>query len=329
MSDKDPFDDRVLEQDEEDDIQNISDAEDIEDSSQNSEDQAAWEGKEYVISSYLQEMQKYPLLEAEEEYMLATKWKEESDPQAAEKLVRSHLRLVAKIAAGYRGYGLNPEDLISEGLVGMMQALDKFDPEKGFRLSTYASWWIKAAIKEYILRSWSIVRLGTTAAQKRLFFNLRQLRNQIKQQDHAQDTRSMDEKLAERLGLPVKEVADMHKRMVGPDLSLNTPRDQEDEGEWLDWLEDPRKNQEYLLAQKDEIEKRKELLQYALGCLKPREYDIFIQRHLKEPPPTLEDLASIYGVSRERIRQIEVKAFTKVQTVMVRRAAELRLQVRP
>ncbi len=284
--------------------------------------------KRTPTGNYLNEIQKYPMLKKEEEYTLAKKWQEDSDPKAAARLINSHLRLVAKIAAGYRGYGLNVHDLISEGTVGMMQALDKFDPEKGFRLSTYASWWIKAAIKEYILRSWSMVRLGTNATQKKLFFGLRKIRNQIKRENNTDDKRSIVEQIAERMNLPIKDVKNMNRRMSGKDFSLNTKRDTDDDGEWIDWLEDPQQNQELVIAKKDEIKKQREVLQYAMSFLKPREYDIFIQRHLKEPPPTLGDLAEVYGVSRERIRQIEMKSFEKVQTVMVRRSEELRLTVR-
>lgn len=280
------------------------------------------------IGIYSRALRRIPLLTESEEYALITQWQQQATPKAAERLITTHLRLIAKIATRYRGYGLPLEDLISEGLVGMMHALNKFDISKGFRLSTYAAWWIKAAIKDHILRSWSLVRLGTNASQKRLFFSLRSTRAKLLRETGSGEELHLEQRIATHMGLPLREVTDMCQRMSGGDMSLNAPRTGDEEGDWMERLEDHAPNQETTLMRQDQKSKHKALLEYALGYLTPREYDIFTQRYLKEPPPTLGDLAEVYSLSRERVRQIESKTFEKVQTIVRRRAAELRLSAR-
>jgi RNA polymerase sigma-32 factor len=281
---------------------------------------------EQGLSRYLAEIRKFPLLEKDEEFMLAKRWVEHQDPDAAERMVTSHLRLVAKIAMGYRGYGLPIGEVISEGNVGLMQAVKKFDPDKGFRLATYAMWWIRAAIQEYILRSWSLVKMGTTAAQKKLFFNLRRLKGEIDAIEEGDLTPDHVEKIATKLGVTEDEVVSMNRRMsAGGDSSLNAPlRASEGESEWQDWLvDDDAVDQEELLAETDEFDLRMELLQEAMGELNEREKHILTERRLTDEPKTLEELSEVYSVSRERVRQIEVRAFEKLQKAM-RAAAEER-----
>jgi RNA polymerase sigma-32 factor len=266
------------------------------------------------LSRYLQEIRKFPLLEPEEEYMLAKRWVEEQDAESAHKMVTSHLRLAAKIAMGYRGYGLPQAEVISEANVGLMQAVKRFDPEKGFRLATYAMWWIRAAIQEYILRSWSLVKLGTTSAQKKLFFNLRKAKNRIGALEEGDLRPEHVEKIANDLGVSEDDVISMNRRLSGGDASLNATVGSEDGTmEWQDWLEDEDADQAGAYEARDELESRREMLTSAMSVLNERERDIFTQRRLAEQPVTLEDLSSQYGVSRERIRQIEVRAFEKVQ----------------
>jgi RNA polymerase sigma-32 factor len=265
------------------------------------------------LSRYLAEIRKFPMLAPEVEFMLAKRWQEHGDQEAAEKLITSHLRLVAKIAMGYRGYGLPLGEVISEGNVGLMQAVKKFDPDKGFRLSTYALWWIRAAVQEYILRSWSLVKLGTTAAQKKLFFNLRRAKSQMQALDDGDLRPDQVEKIAKRFGVTEGDVVSMNRRMGG-DTSLNSPVRSDAEGaEWQDWLEDDQPSQEEALGESQELTQRRNYLERALGTLNHRERRIFQARRLAEDAVTLEDLAQEFGVSRERIRQIEVRAFEKVQ----------------
>ncbi len=274
------------------------------------------------LSRYLQEIRKFPMLSPEEEYMLAKAWVEHGDTQAAHRLVTSHLRLVAKIAMGYRGYGLPVSELIAEGNVGMMQAVRRFDPEKGFRLATYAMWWIRAAIQEYILRSWSLVKMGTTAAQKKLFFNLRRLKNRLQALEEG-DLKPEDvRRIATELGVSEEEVVSMNRRMAGGDHSLNAPLRQDGDGEWQDWLVDEGPGQEEIVAEREEFRERHALLEEALERLNERERHIFVERRLSEEPKTLEELSKVYGVSRERIRQIEVRAFEKVQKAVRELAVE-------
>ena len=270
------------------------------------------------LSQYFREIWKFPLLEKDEEQMLAVRWTEHGDVDAAHMLVTSHLRLVAKIAMGYRGYGLPVADLISEGNIGLMKAVKKFEPERGFRLSTYAMWWIKAAITEYILKSWSLVKMGTTAAQKKLFFNLRRMKSQMQALDEGDLRPDQVAEIATKLGVTTDEVVSMNGRLSGPDASLNAPlRGTEGEGQWQDWLSDDQaESQEEELAQSDEFDTRMQLLQSAMGELNEREQHILQERRLSEDPKTLEELADHYGVSRERIRQIEVRAFEKLQKAM-------------
>ncbi len=280
---------------------------------------------EASLSRYLTEIRKFPMLEKDEEFMLARRWRDHADGDAAHKMVTSHLRLVAKIAMGYRGYGLPIGEVISEGNVGLMQAVKKFEPEKGFRLATYAMWWIRASIQEYILRSWSLVKMGTTAAQKKLFFNLRRLKGQMKAIDEGDLRPEQIEEIATRLGVTNSEVVSMNGRMSGPDASLNAPiRSQDGEsGQWQDWLEDEAQvDQETRIAESDEFSSRMELLQVAMEELNEREQDIIRQRKLSDEPKTLEELAQVYNVSRERIRQIEVRAFEKLQAAMLAAVAE-------
>ena len=269
------------------------------------------------LSRYLQEIRKFPMLEPQEEYMLAKRWKEHEDTEAAHKLVTSHLRLVAKIAMGYRGYGLPIGEVISEGNVGLMQAVKRFEPEKGFRLATYAMWWIRASIQEYILRSWSLVKMGTTAAQKKLFFNLRKVKGQIQAIEDGDLHPEQVKEISERLGVTEDEVVSMNRPMAGPDNSLNAPLRQDSEsGEWQDWLVDDTADQEATLGEEQELDLRREMLARAMSTLNEREMHILTERRLKDDPATLEDLSQEYGISRERVRQIEVRAFEKLQKAM-------------
>ncbi len=273
------------------------------------------------LSRYLDEIRRFPMLEPQEEYMLAKRWREHQDPTAAERLVTSHLRLVAKIAMGYRGYGLPISEVISEGNVGLMQAVKRFEPEKGFRLATYAMWWIKAAIQEYILRSWSLVKMGTTANQKRLFFNLRRVKSQIQALDEGDLRPDQVKHIATKLGVTEEDVVSMNRRLGG-DASLNSPVRADEEGaEWQDWLVDGSDDQETVLAESQEMDGRKKLLASALGVLNDRERRIFEARRLAEDPVTLEELSTEFGISRERVRQIEVRAFEKVQDAVKKGAA--------
>ena len=267
------------------------------------------------LARYLNEIRRFPMLEPEQEYMLAKRWREHEDPAAAHKLVTSHLRLVAKIAMGYRGYGLPIGEVISEGNVGLMQAVKRFEPDRGFRLATYAMWWIRASIQEYILRSWSLVKMGTTASQKKLFFNLRKAKSQISALDEGDLRPDQVEKIATRLGVSQQDVIDMNRRMSG-DASLNAPLREEGEGEWQDWLVDDSSSQENLLVDREETDNRLGALRQALGVLNDRERRIFEARRLAEDPITLEELSSEFDISRERVRQIEVRAFEKVQAAV-------------
>ena len=274
------------------------------------------------LSRYLSEIRRFPLLEPGEEFMLAKRWREHGDSKAAHKLVTSHLRLVAKIAMGYRGYGLPVAELISEGNVGMMQAVKRFDPDRGFRLATYAMWWIRASIQEYILHSWSLVKMGTTAAQKKLFFNLRKAKSEISALDEGDLRPDQVRQIANKLGVLDSEVVSMNRRLAGPDASLNAPLRSDSENEWQDWLEDKDAvSQETRLAEDEERSLRMGLLEEAMTELSDRERHILTERRLKDDPTTLETLAAEYGVSRERVRQIEVRAFEKLQKAM--RAAAL------
>ena len=276
------------------------------------------------LSRYLNEIRKFPMLEQSEEYMLAKRFQEHGDAEAAEKLITSHLRLVAKIAMGYRGYGLPIGEVISEGNVGLMQSVKKFDPDKGFRLATYAMWWIRASIQEYILRSWSLVKMGTTAAQKKLFFNLRKVKGQMKALEEGDLKPENVKTIADRLGVTEDEVISMNRRMSAPDSSLNAPLRSDTESEWQDFLTDDSADQETMLAERDEMDERHELLQLALGELTDREKAIIQARRLKDEPETLEELSTQFGVSRERVRQIEVRAFEKLQKAMKAGLAKLR-----
>ncbi|KIZ37045.1 MULTISPECIES: RNA polymerase sigma factor RpoH [Rhodopseudomonas] len=268
------------------------------------------------LSRYLSEIRKFPMLEPQQEYMFAKRWREHDDRDAAHHLVTSHLRLVAKIAMGYRGYGLPISEVVSEGNVGLMQAVKRFEPEKGFRLATYAMWWIKASIQEYILRSWSLVKMGTTANQKKLFFNLRKAKSKISALDEGDMHPDQVKLIAKRLGVTEQDVVDMNRRLGG-DASLNAPiRDDGEPGEWQDWLVDHAPTQEAVLAEHEELDHRRAALNGAIGVLNPRERRIFEARRLADEPMTLEDLASEFGVSRERVRQIEVRAFEKVQSAV-------------
>ena len=272
------------------------------------------------LSRYLQEIRKFPMLAAEEEYMLAKRWREHAAPDAAHKLVTSHLRLVAKIAMGYRGYGLPLSELISEGNVGMMQAVKRFDPDRGFRLATYAMWWIRAAIQEYILHSWSLVKMGTTAAQKKLFFNLRRLKGRMEELEQGDLSAETVTAIATELDVPESEVVEMNRRLAGVDNSLNAMLGQDADSEWLEMLPDEGPSQETLVADADELSQRRTLLGKALDTLNPREREILTERRLKDDPSTLEELSHRYAVSRERIRQIEVRAFEKLQKAMLNAA---------
>jgi RNA polymerase sigma-32 factor len=279
------------------------------------------------LSRYLQQIRQFPMLQPDEEYMLAKRWREHGDRDAAHRLVTSHLRLVAKIAMGYRGYGLPISEVISEGNVGLMQAVKRFEPERGFRLATYAMWWIKASIQEFILRSWSLVKMGTTANQKKLFFNLRKVKGQIQALDDGDLRPDQVKEIATRLGVPEDDVVSMNRRLSG-DASLNAPLRIDSEGEWQDWLIDDHDDQETTLAESEEFSMRADLLKNALGKLTDRERRIFEARRLRDEPLTLEELSSEFGVSRERIRQIEVRAFEKVQKA-VKNAAQKSLQPKP
>ena len=271
------------------------------------------------LSAYLAQIKKFPMLDAEEEYMLAKHWKEKGSLKSAEKLVTSHLRLVAKIAMGYKGYGLPVNEMISEGNVGLMQAVKKFEPEKGFRLATYAMWWIKAAIQEYILRSWSLVKIGTTTAQKKLFFNLKKIKNQIAPRSEGDLRNEQVSKIANKLNVSEKEVVSMNRRLAGKEHSLNAPLG-EDGTQWQDWLVDKEMDQELKLSQQEEMNVRKDLLKDSIKILNDREKEILYARRLTDYPLTLENLSQKYNISRERIRQIENKAFEKLQKHMLNSA---------
>lgn len=278
---------------------------------------------EIGLQRYLQEIRKFPMLEKEQEYMLAKRWREHGDTQAAHTLVTSHLRLVAKIAMGYRGYGLPIGEVISEGNVGLMQAVKKFEPDKGFRLATYAMWWIRAAIQEYILRSWSLVKMGTTAAQKKLFFNLRRLKGEMAALEDGDLKPEQVKAIAHKLAVTDDEVIQMNRRLSGGDASLNAPVAADGESEWQDWLADAdAPSQEKVLAEGEEFSQRMALLKAAMATLSERERHIITERRLKDEPATLEALSEDYGVSRERVRQIEVRAFEKLQKAMTQAAQE-------
>ena len=265
------------------------------------------------LSRYLEEIRRFPMLQPEEEFMLAKRWQEQGDSEAAHRLVTSHLRLVAKIAMGYRGYGLPLNEIISEGNVGLMQAVKRFDPDRGFRLATYAMWWIRAAIQEYILHSWSLVKMGTTAAQKKLFFNLRKLKGQMQAIDEGDLPLETVKAIAERLDVTENEVIEMNRRLEGGDRSLNVPLRVDSDTDWQDWLVDETASQETNLAESDEFDHRMSLLHRAMTVLNERERHILTERRLKDEPTTLEELSGEYGISRERVRQIEVRAFEKLQ----------------
>ena len=271
---------------------------------------------ETSLSRYLQQIRTFPMLAPEEEFMLAKRWQEHEDSEAAHRLVTSHLRLVAKIAMGYRGYGLPVGELISEGNVGMMQAVKRFDPDRGFRLATYAMWWIRAAMQEYILRSWSLVKIGTTAAQKKLFFNLRRLKGQLQAIEDGDMSAENVKKIATRLGVSETEVVSMNRRLSAGDQSLNAPVREDGDGEWIDWLVEDAPDQETRLGDEEELENRRALLATAMGVLNDRERRILTERRLRENPSTLEALSGEYDISRERVRQIEVRAFEKLQKAM-------------
>ncbi|MDT7934964.1 MAG: RNA polymerase sigma factor RpoH [Sphingomonadaceae bacterium] len=283
-------------------------------------------GGEASLNRYLSQIRQFPILAPEEEYMLAKRWQEHQDPAAAAKLVTSHLRLVAKIAMGYRGYGLPVSELISEGNIGLMQGVKKFEPDKGFRLATYAMWWIRASIQEFILRSWSLVKIGTTAAQKKLFFNLRRLKGKLNAMEDG-DLKPDDLKsIATTLGVTEEEVTSMNRRMaMGGDTSLNAPLREDGEGEWQDWLTDEGPIQDEIVAEREERDMRHDLLTEAMRGLNEREKHIITERRLTDEPKTLEELSHVYGISRERVRQIEVRAFEKLQKAIKNRAIEQRL----
>ena len=277
------------------------------------------------LTRYLQDIRKFPMLKPDEEYMLARSWREHDDSEAAHRLVTSHLRLVAKIAMGYRGYGLPVAELISEGNVGMMQAVKRFDPERGFRLATYAMWWIRASIQEYILHSWSLVKIGTTAAQKKLFFNLRKLKGQMKAIEDGDLSPERVAVIAQKLDVPEQDVINMNRRLAGPDHSLNAPLKIDGEGEWQDWLVDESQNQEQVFADDEELQKRRSLLAVGMEVLNDRERHILTERRLRDDPMTLEGLSQEFGISRERVRQIEVRAFEKLQKSIKKTAMQEKL----
>jgi RNA polymerase sigma-32 factor len=283
-------------------------------------------GSEGNLGRYLQEIRKFPMLEPDQEFMLAQRWRQHEDLEAAHQLVTSHLRLVAKIAMGYRGYGLPLSELISEGNVGMMQAVKRFDPERGFRLATYAMWWIRAAIQEYILHSWSLVKMGTTAAQKKLFFNLRRLKGQMQAIEEGDLPPETVEAIAKRLDVSEADVISMNRRLAAPDNSLNAPlRGDAEGGEWQDWLVDDSDSQEKVLGEREELNQRQTMLSAAMKGLNKRERHILTERRLKDEPTTLEELSQKYGISRERVRQIEVRAFEKLQKAMKNAVVEQRM----
>ena len=269
------------------------------------------------MSNYLAEIKKFPMLSPEEEYMLAKRWKKRGDLKSAQKLITSHLRLVAKIAMGYKGYGLPVNEIISEGNIGLMQAVKKFDPEKGFKLATYAMWWIKASIQEYILRSWSLVKMGTTSAQKKLFFNLKKIKNQLAINNNGDLKKEHVEEISKRLKVKKEEVVSMNRRLLGKEKSLNAPIKDEDGEEWQDWLVDDKTDHEIILSKKQELDKRKNLMDDAMSVLNQREKEILTSRRLSENIATLDDLSKKHKVSRERIRQIEAKAFEKLQKAIL------------
>ena len=269
------------------------------------------------LSNYLAQIKKFPFLSPEEEYMLAKRWKKRGDLKSAQKLITSHLRLVAKIAMGYRGYGLPVNEMISEGNIGLMQAVKKFDPEKGFKLATYAMWWIKASIQEYILRSWSLVKMGTTTAQKKLFFNLKKIKNQLAINNNNDLRNEHVEEISKRLNVKKEEVVSMNRRLLGKEKSLNDPIKDEDGGQWQDWLIDNKINHEIALSEKQEFNQRKNLMNEAMNVLNLREKEILTARRLSDEATTLEDLSKKYKISRERIRQIETKAFEKLQKAIL------------
>jgi len=272
------------------------------------------------LSNYLTRIKKFPVLSAEEEYMLAKSWRDRGDLKSAQKLITSHLRLVAKIAMGYRGYGLPVSEMVSEGNIGLMQAVKKFEPDKGFRLATYAMWWIKASIQEYILRSWSLVKMGTTTAQKKLFFNLKKIKNQLSPNSTSDLKTEHVEEISKRLNVKKEEVVSMNRRLIGKEKSLNDPIKDIDGGEWQDWIVDDKIDQELKLSHKQEFNQRKKLMEESMDILNPREKDILTARRLSEDITTLEDLSKKYNLSRERIRQIEAKAFEKLQKAMLNAA---------
>jgi RNA polymerase sigma-32 factor len=275
-----------------------------------------------ALAQYLAEIRKFPMLEPQEEYMLAKRWREHEDPQAAQRLITSHLRLVARVAMGYRGYGLPIGEIVSEGNIGLMQAVKRFEPDRGFRLATYALWWIRASIQEYILRSWSLVKMGTTASQKKLFFNLRKAKSRINAYEEGDLRPENVAAIATKLGVSEQDVIDMNRRMSG-DASLNAPLREEGEGEWQDWLVDDSRSQELSIADREEAENRLAALRGALDVLNPRERRIFEARRLADDPITLEELSDEFGVSRERVRQIEVRAFEKVQSAVLSTLARI------
>jgi len=277
------------------------------------------------LSHYLQQIKKFPMLSEKQEFNLAKKWRDDGDTDAAHTLVTSHLRLVAKIAMGYRGYGLPVTELISEGNIGLMQAVKKYDPDKGFRLATYAMWWIRAAIQEYVLKSWSLVKIGTTAAQKKLFFNLKKLRNRLSDYSEGSLKPHQVKEIADQLNVSEKEVTDMEGRISGNDYSLNAVVSAEGDEEWQEWLVDEDADHEVKIAEQEEVRKRKELLSKAISVLNDREKDIIHFRKLSETPKTLEELSKEYNISRERIRQIEERAFQKLQLEMLSLAKETKL----
>ena len=277
-------------------------------------------GLEGSLSNYLAQIKKFPILSAEEEYMLAKSWRERGDIKSAQKLVTSHLRLVAKIAMGYRGYGLPVSEMVSEGNIGLMQAVKKFEPEKGFRLATYAMWWIKASIQEYILRSWSLVKMGTTSAQKKLFFNLKKIKNQLSPNNTSDLNTEHVEEISKRLNVKKEEVVSMNRRMLGKEKSLNDPIKDESGTEWQDWIVDDKVDQELKLSHEQEFIKKKKLMDSSMSILNPREKEILTARRLSENIMTLEELSKRYKVSRERIRQIETRAFEKLQKAMLNAA---------
>ncbi|MEE2933386.1 MAG: RNA polymerase sigma factor RpoH [Pseudomonadota bacterium] len=274
------------------------------------------------LQRYLQQIRQFPMLEKQEEYMLAKRWREHEDTEAAHKLVTSHLRLVAKIAMGYRGSGLPVSDLISEGNVGLMQAVKRFEPDRGFRLATYAMWWIKASIQEYVLHSWSLVKMGTTAAQKKLFFNLRKMKNKLEAFEEGDLAPEHVEHISSELNVPEHDVVSMNRRLAAQDHSLNTPLKASGDGEWQDWLEDETESQEIQVAEAQELQKRREMLSNAMAILNEREKHIIQMRRLKDDTMTLEELSNEYGISRERVRQIEARAFEKLQKAIQSQAAE-------